>query len=93
MTSSLARFTTSGTPAGALDLYPDGAPRVFAQCLLFGPQGDLFIPLTSSAVVRRYSSANGFTSYSELPTKGNKLKQPFYLTFADTNPSTLAYEP
>jgi sugar lactone lactonase YvrE len=89
----IMRFAPNGTLLGTLDLYPNGAPRVFAQCLLFGPQGDLFVALTSSGVVRRYQASNGFATYGELPAKGTKLKQPFYLTFADTNPSTLAYEP
>jgi sugar lactone lactonase YvrE len=89
----IMRFAPNGTLLGSLDLYPTGAPRVFAQALLFGPQGDLFVPLTSSGIVRRYAAANGFASYIELPRKGNALKQPFYITFPDTNPSTLAYEP
>jgi sugar lactone lactonase YvrE len=86
-------FTPNGAPLGALDLYPTGAPRVFAQALLFGPEGDLFVPLTSSGVVRRYRASTGFATFTEIPRKGNSLKQPYFLTFGDTNPSTLAYEP
>jgi hypothetical protein len=89
----ILKFAPNGTLLGALPLYPDGAPRVYAQALLFGPQGDLFVPLNNAGIVRRYSAAAGFTTYTELPAKGNGLKQPFYLTFSNTNPSTLAYQP
>ena len=46
----------NGTLQGAIQLAPDGAPRAFAQALLFGPQGDLFVPMTSGDSVRRYSA-------------------------------------
>jgi len=86
-------FAPNGSLQGSLPLYPSGGARVFAQALLFGPGGDLFLPILNDGVVRRYNAANGFGTYTELPTKGNALKQPFYLTFRNTNPSTLAYQP
>lgn len=85
-------FAPSGVLIGALPLYPAGALRVYAQTLLFGPGGDLFVPLNNNGVVRRYSAAANFASYTSLPTKGNALKQPWYMTFKATNPSTFAYQ-
>ena len=90
---AILRFSTGGVLQGSLPLYPDGAPRVFAQALLFGPQGDLLVGITSGTGVRRYSAAANFGTYTSLPVKGNSLNQPWYLTFRATNPSTLAYQP
>lgn len=78
---------------GQINLWSAGQDRVYAQAILFGPGGDLFVPLSAAGRVRRYSAASGYTSYSVLPARGNAVKQPWYLTFRATNPSTLAYEP
>lgn len=49
--------------------------------------------ITSGTGVRRYFASANFGTYVSVPVKGNSLKQPWYLTFRTTNPSTLAYQP
>ncbi|MFN0129067.1 MAG: hypothetical protein ACKV19_20540 [Verrucomicrobiales bacterium] len=87
-------FDTSGQRLGSpIYLYGTNEPRVFAQTMLFGPRGDLFVPITSDGGVRRYSATEDFQQFTVLPTDGASLGQPWYLTFRATNPTTLAYQP
>jgi glucose/arabinose dehydrogenase len=65
-------------------------PRVFAQALLFGPDGKLFVPMTSSGEVRAYNTPTT-GDFSTFISAGTDLINPFYMTFGQTNPSTLAY--
>jgi hypothetical protein len=75
-----------------------GQPRAFAQALLFGPSGRLFVPITggdSSTVgsVRRYNVKNkAFNLFIPPASAGGQLQEPWFLTFGDTNPGTLAYK-
>jgi hypothetical protein len=86
-------FKTNGQRVGSpVYLYATNETRVFAQTILFGPRGDLFVPITSNSGVRRYSSASNFQQFTLLPTGGASPGQPWYLTFRATNPRTLAYE-
>jgi DNA-binding beta-propeller fold protein YncE len=62
--------------------------RAFAQALLFGPGGKLFVPITNSGVVRRYDVVK--KKFDEFVRAG-ALGAPFYLTFGRTDPATLAY--
>jgi hypothetical protein len=90
---SILVFNTNGQRVGSpIYLYPTNAPRVFAQALLFGPRGDLFVPTTSSTGVRRYSASANFQQYTVLPVSGVSPQQPWYLTFRATSPRTLAYQ-
>jgi outer membrane protein assembly factor BamB len=79
------------------------AQRAFAQALLFGPQGDLFVPITGpspaagqsftgnfTGEVRRYNVKNN--SFTVFVKSGGSLGSPWYLTFGNTDPGTLAYE-
>ncbi len=87
-------FNTSGQRIGSpLNLYAENESRVFAQALLFGPRGDLFVPVTSGSGVRRYSASSSYQQFSVLPANGESPVEPWYLTFRATNPRTLAYEP
>jgi len=84
----------------------DPLQRAFAQALLFGPQGDLFVPITgpspgagqpftgnSAGDVRRYNvQTNSFTVFVKGSSVQPPLGSPFYLTFGNTDPGTLAYE-
>lgn len=86
--------TASGVFIDKIDLYASGQPRAFAQALLFGPGGKLFVPITGGNVatagqVRRYDVTTKL--YNLLVPAGASLVQPFYLTFGKTNPGTLLY--
>lgn len=72
-----------------------GQPRAFAQYILFGPGGFLFVPITgdvpNAGAVRKYDvSTKAFTNFvapgGELGTNTR-----WGLTFGRTNPTTLAY--
>jgi hypothetical protein len=87
-------FNTSGQKIGSpIYLNATNETRVFAQSLLFGPRGDLFVPITSSYGVRRYSASSNYQQFTALPASGDAPIEPWYLTFLATNPRTLAYEP
>jgi len=87
----------SGEFKGKIDLYTLGEPRAFAQALLFGPGGNLFVPISGppggpeTGEIRRYDV---LTKKELLPpfVQSGILGSPFYLTFGGTNPATLAYE-
>jgi hypothetical protein len=83
-----------------IDLDAKGAVngnRAFAQALLFGPQGQLFVPISGNGpdtgAIRRYDVRNhtvmrvmDFVSPSKTP-----LVSPDFLTFGKTDPETLSY--
>jgi len=77
-----------------IDLYTPPAPRAFAQGILFGPGGKLFVPIsggnaTTAGRIRKYDvQTKSFEIFAEIPTS----QQLWYLTFGKTNPGTLAYE-
>jgi DNA-binding beta-propeller fold protein YncE len=71
--------------------------RAFAQALLFGPGGDLFVPINGNGpdvtgAVRRYDVRTKSFAPAFIAA-GGALGVPFYLTFGNTNPATLAYTP
>jgi hypothetical protein len=94
-----------GSFIGKIDLYDakdvdkDPRARAFAQALLFGPGGLLYVPITgpgpipgpvgsSTGEVRRYNvGAKTFDVF----VVGGPMKELWYLTFGKTDPSTLAY--
>ena len=81
-----------------LDVAGVGQPRAFAQALLFGPGGFLFVPITGSGpdkgAVRRYNVADKtFVNFVSPSAEGGPLGEPWYLTFGDTDPGTLEYTP
>ena len=83
-------------PLGWIDLDQVGQPRAFAQALLFGPGGFLFVPISGNGPdtgsVRRYDVVSE-TYDIFVPAKGNggPLGAPMYLTFGNTDPATLVY--
>ncbi len=85
---------TSGVFIDKIDWYAPGQPRAYAQALLFGPGGKLFVPITGGDIstagqVRRYDVTTKL--YNLLVPAGASLVMPFYLTFDKTNPGTLRY--
>jgi hypothetical protein len=78
---------------GRIDLDLVGQPRAFAQALLFGPEGFLFVPISGNGpdtgAVRRYNVDTKIFNLFVPP--GGHLKSPQYLTFGNTDPATLAY--
>jgi len=83
---------TNGVLLGGKTIHLDqvGLSRAYAQTLLFGPGGFLFVPINTTGEVRRYNvDTERFTIF--VPP-GGPLGQPWYLTFGNTNPATLAYE-
>jgi hypothetical protein len=72
-----------------------GQPRAFAQALLFGPHGKLFVPISgngpSTGEIREYDVwARPSYPYKVFVPVGH-LSSPDYLTFGRTNPATLEY--
>lgn len=82
----------TGTFIKKIDLDKAGEPRAFAQAILFGPEGKLFVPISGdgpdTGSVRRYDVETG--SFDVFVPTG-KLGAPFYLTFGKTDPATLDY--
>jgi hypothetical protein len=88
----------TGAYLGKIDLDVAGGDRAFAQALLFGPGGKLFVPITGNGPdtgeVRRYDVSTGMFDVFVPPNAvGGPLGMPWYLTFGDTDPATLAYSP
>jgi DNA-binding beta-propeller fold protein YncE len=86
----------TGTPAGEIDLDQAGQSRAFAQALVFGPGGSLFVPISGNGPdtgsVRTYDvSTKTFADFVLPSAQGGPLGSPWYLTFGQTNPETLAY--
>ena len=79
----------SGLLLDHIDLDLVGQPRTFAQKLLFGPGGFLFVPIFTTGEVRSYDvTTKLFTSF--VPP-GGPLMLPSCLKFGHTNTATLAY--
>jgi len=80
-----------------LDL-PGDEHRAFAQALLFGPGGYLYVPISGGAPafrgsVRRYDAlSHDFEIIVGPFAAGGPLRTPNYLTFGRTDPATLAYK-
>jgi DNA-binding beta-propeller fold protein YncE len=89
---------TPGTLLAKIDLDQIGQQRAYAQALLFGPGGLLFVPISTPKVpdagqVRRYNvTNNSFDIFVPSSSQQNSpLGSSQYLTFGKTNPATLAY--
>ena len=82
---------TTGSFIDKIDLDVVGQPRAFAQALLFGPHGRLFVPINGNGpdtgAVRRYKvNTQAFDVFVKPSVGGGALGSPFYLTFGKTNP-------
>jgi hypothetical protein len=88
---------TTGAYLGKIDLDQVGQPRAFAQALVFGPNGKLFVPITGdgpdTGEVRRYDVSTGtFDVFVPSSANGGALGAAWYLTFGNTDGFTLAYD-
>jgi glucose/arabinose dehydrogenase len=74
-----------------------GQPRAFAQGLVFGPNGRLFVPITGdgpdTGSVRRYDvTAKTFDVFVKSAASGGPLVSPWYLNLGQTRQDTMAYD-
>jgi len=112
-TDSIRKYSGSGEFLSKINLDPAGAgapdapPRAFAQAILFGPQGCLFVPIQyphdptdpddDTGEVRRYDvgletcDVDPELPYESFVPLGGALTTPWYLTFGNTDPETLEY--
>jgi len=81
----------TGACLNKIDLDQVGQPRAFAQALLFGPEGFLFVPINNTGAVRRYDVTDSSFPFTNFVSPGGPLGQPWFLTFGVTNPKTLGY--
>ena len=88
-TDKILAFNSEGELINTIELYESGEPRAFAQAILFGPDGDLFVPISNTGELRRYDTDTG--EYTVVTEAGDPLLAPWYLTFKATDPSTLEY--
>jgi hypothetical protein len=89
-TDKILIFSPDKTCVDKIDLDQVGQARFFGQALVFGPQGFLFVPGFQTGEVRRYNVVTKtFTTF----VPPGHLQNPWYLTFGNTNPVTLAYGP
>ena len=76
-------------PLDRIDLHRTDEPNVYAQAILFGPRGNLFVPISNTGEVRRYDVQT--KAYRTFVPLGQGLGEPWYLSFRKTDPATLAY--
>ncbi|TFW27542.1 hypothetical protein E4O92_23735 [Massilia horti] len=85
-----------GAYVDRIDLDVVGQPRAYAQALLFGPNGYLFVPITANGPdtgsVRRYDlTTKQYSNFVAPYAIGGPLQSGWYLTFGKTDPHTLTY--
>ena len=72
-----------------------GQPRAFAQALLFGPHGKLFVPISgngpSRGEIRQYDVRVRPSYPYKVFVPVGRLASPDYLTFGRTHPASLEY--
>lgn len=73
-----------------------GQAGAYAEALLFGPGGQLFVPIGGdgplAGSLRRYNVATKtFNLFVPPATEGGPVRDPWYLTFGRTQADTLAY--
>jgi hypothetical protein len=90
-TDKIVILNADGTFDDKIDLDVVGEPRTYAQALLFGPNGRLFVPINNTGEVRRYDVRT--KRFQSLVQSGGPLTEPWYLTFGKTDSGTLAYKP
>ena len=85
---------TTGQLQNEINLDSTGGDRAFAEAIVFGPGGDLFVPIAGNGpdtgAVRRYDVTTD--TYTNFVAPGGPLGSPWYLTFGQTDTATLAYQ-
>ena len=96
----ILKFNRKGVITDKIILAPpeaNGGERAYAQDILFGPKGDLFVPISGGSLnttgqVRRYNiNTKKYDIIVPSNNTGGQLQAPYYMTFDKTNPSTLAF--
>jgi DNA-binding beta-propeller fold protein YncE len=98
-TDSIRIYSGDGEFLRKIDLFDTDTAgvrsRAFAQAVLFGPEGCLFVPINTTGEVRRYNvgigTCDASSPYDSFVGPGGALKVPWYLTFGKTDPKTLEY--
>jgi glucose/arabinose dehydrogenase len=97
----ILKFNRKGVRIDKIVLAPpqnNGGERAFAQDILFGPKGNLFVPisggnLNTAGQVRRYNiKTKAYDVIVPANNIGGQLQAPYYMIFDKTNPTTLAFE-
>ena len=93
---SIRVYAGDGSYAESIALDAVGGPRAFAQALLFGPYGRLFVPISGNGpdtgAVRRYDpGTHDYDDFVPPSAQGGPLGAPWYLSFGATDPATLDY--
>ncbi|WER49961.1 hypothetical protein CupriaWKF_22930 [Cupriavidus sp. WKF15] len=89
----------TGAQRDKLELWTPPQPRAFADAILFGPGGNLFIPISSNGqnplTAGQLRRCNIKTKACDVivpaNTAGGALLNPWYLIFRKSNPATLNY--
>lgn len=72
-------------------LAPDGS-RAPAQAIIFGPGGNLFVPVTSGTIAGAVLQCNPANKQcSTVVQAGGPLLSPWFLVFRNSDPATLSY--
>ncbi len=87
----------TGVLLDKLALWTPGNPRAFAQAILFGPEGKLFIPITGNAPattgqIRRCDPKTLPLQCDVIVQAGTALQSPWFLIFRKSDPATLSYQ-
>ena len=90
-TSRIMIYDSAGKYVDRIDLDDAAASQNYAQAMVFGPGGRLFVGMSIAGEVRAYDPLS--KGYISLVKPGGTLSQPWYLIFGRTDPSTLAYTP
>ena len=100
-TDSIRVYDSDGSFVDAIELFdPATEQRAFSQAIVFGPDGALFVSIFDRGALgnqlgelRRYDVASKtYQVFAANVADGGVLLQAGYLTFGETNPSTLGYE-
>jgi DNA-binding beta-propeller fold protein YncE len=91
----------TGALLDELPLSTPPAPRAFAQAIIFGPDGKLYVPITggdttTAGQVRRCDTTSKPVQCGAPLVKANSaggpLQSPWFLIFRNSNPATLNYD-
>jgi DNA-binding beta-propeller fold protein YncE len=90
---SIRVYNRGGNFKDSIPLNNVNEPRSFAQAILFGPGGKLFVPISGNdpATTGEIRTYDVKTKQKDVFVPIGTLASPQYLTFGRTDPATLAY--